>query len=271
LYFDKSIQPGQVGTILVKLHTTDKRGPIESSFELETNDPNHRFIKVSVRANVKPLPAYVKRIASANIARGEENGAFQIWPTGRPVITLEPGERLPIAIRIRALAPNAGALKLGAGAPESWKLKGEASEYWLDIQADSASGSRTVPLVVETPDGRSREIRVQLTVNVPAQNLVARPGELDFGDVTLERAEGAYQRLGIRQIVGSFQIKSLSSTLPFLKFEQVVIVPGSNYLIRITIDPSKPLKVGPHQGLIIVETDGGNRIEVPVKLNAVDR
>jgi hypothetical protein len=43
-------------------------------------------------------------------------------------------------------------------------------------------------------------------------------------------------------------------------------VPGSNYLIRVTIDAGKPLKPGAQQGLIVIETDGGNRLEVPIKL-----
>jgi len=230
---------------------------------------------VSVRANVKPLPAYVKRISSANIARGEENGAFHIWPTARPAITLEAGERLPVALRIRSLTATAGTLKLGADAPPSWKLRSEPGgrEYWLDIPVDpsNGSGSRTVPLVVELPDGRSREIRVQLTVDVPAENLVTTPRELDFGELTIESAGQTLRRLGVRKLVGSFEIKSVSSTLPFLKFERVVIVPGSNYLIRVTIDATKPLKPGAQQGVIVIETDGGNRLEMPIKLKLLDQ
>jgi hypothetical protein len=228
---------------------------------------------VSVRANVKPLPGYVKRISSANVARGEENGAFHIWPTARPAVTLESGERLPLGLRIRTLSASAGNLKLGPDAPASWKLRSETGgrEYWLDILVDpsSGSGSHTVPLIVELPDGRSRAIRVQLTVTVPTENLVTTPRDLDFGELTLESAGRALQRLGVRKIVGSFQIKSLSATLPFLKLEQVVIVQGSNYLIRVTIDPAKPLKPGAQQGVIVIETDGGNRLEVPIKLTLV--
>ncbi|HXF39758.1 MAG TPA: hypothetical protein VN687_08605, partial [Blastocatellia bacterium] len=105
-----------------------------------------------------------------------------------------------------------------------------------------------------------------LTVDVPAENLVTTPRELDFGELTVESAGQTLRRLGVRKLVGSFEIKSISSTLPFLKFEKVVIVPGSNYLIRVTIDVAKPLKTGAQQGVIVVETDGGKRLEVPIKL-----
>jgi hypothetical protein len=273
LYFEKVVQPGQVGTILVTVHTTDQLGRIEGSYELSTNDPKHPVIKVTIVANVRPLPAYVKRITTANIPRGETSGAFQIWPTAQPRISIEPGERLTIALRIRALASDAGTLKLGPGAPESWKLRREASgDYWLDtpIDAGSGSGLSSAPLVVDLGQGRSREIRVQLMVTVPGENLAVTPRDLDFGELTLASASGAVKRVGVRKIVGSFHIKALSSTLPFLKLQQTTMVEGSNYLIRIAIDPAGPLKAGTHSGVVLIETDDGHRVEVPIKLKLVD-
>ena len=229
---------------------------------------------MAIVANVKPLPAYVKRITTADIARGETDGAFQIWPTTRPAISIEPGERLAIALRIRALTHEAGSLKLGPAAPESWKLRREATgDYWLDIalETGSASGPRFVPLVVDLGDNRSREIRVQLMVTVPAENLAVTPRELDFGELTLASIGSAVQRIGVRKIVGSFHIKALSSTLPFLKFQQATMVDGSNYLIRIAIDSTRPVKPGAYSGVVIIETDEGHRVEVPIKLKLVDR
>ena len=274
MYFEKVVQPGQVGTILVKVHTTDQLGPIEGSYELSTNDPRHPVIKVTIVANVKPLPAYLKRITTADVAHGETNGAFQIWPTTRPAVSIEPGERLTIGLRIRALASDAGSLKLAPGAPESWKLRRETTgDYWLDIPLGAGVGSesRTAALVVDLGENRSREIRVQLMVTVPTENLVVTPRDLDFGELTLTRVSGAIQRVGVRKIVGSFHIKTLSSTLPFLKLQQATMVDGSNYLIRITIDATRSLKPGAYEGVVLIETDEGHRIEVPIKLKLVDR
>ena len=75
------------------VHTADQNGPIERAYELQTNDPRHPIIKVTLAATVKPIPAYVKRIASANIGHGEVIGGFQLWPTARPAVTVEVGER----------------------------------------------------------------------------------------------------------------------------------------------------------------------------------
>src|SRR6185369_12191321 len=117
----------------------------------------------------------------------------------------------------------------------------------------------------------SREIRVQLMTTVPAENLVVTPRELDFGDLTLAGIGRTVQRIGIRKIVGSFHIKALSSTLPFLKLQQATMVDGSNYLIRITIDSTRPVKPGAYSGVVLIETDEGHRVEVPIKIKLVNR
>lgn len=257
----------------MKVRTADQLGPIESSHELQTNDPRHPVIKVTIVANVKPLPAYVKRISTADIPHGEKNGGLQIWPTARPAVSAEPGERLTIALRLRALGQDPATVKLGAGAPESWSLRREAAgDYWLDIPIDAGggSGTRTAPLVANFGENSTHEIRVQLMVTVPAENLVVTPRQLDFGELTTARVSGAVQRIGIRKIVGSFRIKTLSSTLPFLKLVPATMVEGSNYLIRVTFDPAKPFKPGAYSGVVLIETDEGRKVEVPINLKLVE-
>ncbi len=92
------------------------------------------------------------------------------------------------------------------------------------------------------------------------------PKELDFGEVTLSNVRNSTKRIGVRKIVGSIHNKTLTTTLPLLKLEQATMVEGSNYLVRVSIDSAKPLKVGAYTGKVVIETDEGKRIEVPVKL-----
>ena len=226
---------------------------------------------MTVVANVKPLPAYVKRIRTADVARGEPVGAFQVWPTARPAIIVEPGEKVSILLRLRPLTTDAGTLKLGPDAPAAWKLKREANgDYWLDIGLEGvAYASRTVLLFVEGSQS-PQQIKIQLVVTVPTENLTVTPNELDFGEQNLTSLKSPTQRFGIRKQVGAFHIKNLSSTLPFLKLQQATMVEGSNYLIRLTVDATKPIKAGAFEGMVIVETDDGHKVEVPVKIKFVE-
>jgi hypothetical protein len=250
-------------------------GPIERSYELQTNDPRHPVIKVTLAATVKTVPDYVKRIGTADIGHGEVIGAFQVWPTARPSITVDAGERLTVALRVRAVAQFAGTLKLAPDAPDAWKLRRDpkTGDYWMDMQIDASNdaGTHTAMLLVDAGDGRTREMRIRLTVNVLAENLIVTPKALDFGEVTLAHAPTSLQRVGIRKLIGTFHIKALSSSLPFLKIEQTTMVENSNYLVRLTIDQAKPLKPGTYDGALVIETDGGNRIEVPIKIKLVDQ
>jgi hypothetical protein len=108
-------------------------------------------------------------------------------------------------------------------------------------------------------------------VTVPTENLMVTPKGLDFGEQSLSSLGNAIQRFGIRKQVGAFHIKKLSSTLPFLKFQQATMVEGSNYLIRVSVDTTKPIKAGAFEGVITVETDEGHSVELPTKIKFVDR
>jgi hypothetical protein len=257
------------------VHTADHNGPIDHTYELQTNDPRHPLIKVTIAANVKPLPGFVKRIATSDVGHGELVEGFQVWPTARPSVAIEAGERITIPLRIRSVGAGSASLKLAADAPEGWKLRHEpkSADYWLDIPIDAAggSGTRNATINIDVGGGRSREMRVRLTTNVLAENLVVTPKSIDFGEVSLAGARTSIKRVGIRKIVGAFHIKALSSTLPFLKLEQVTMVENSNYLVRIMIDPAKPVKAGSYDGVLLIETDEAKRIEVPIKLKLVDQ
>ena len=113
-------------------------------------------------------------------------------------------------------------------------------------------------------------MRLRLTVNVLGENLIVSPKALDFGEVSLAKARNSFQRVGIRKLVGTVHIKSMSSSLPFLKLEQTTIIENTNYLVRVTIDPARPLKPGSYDGVLLIETDADKRIEVPIRIKVVD-
>jgi hypothetical protein len=269
-YFDKVLQPGQAGVIRVRVRTKGvEPGPIEQTYELQTNDPKHRIIKVTVKAMVKPLPAFAYRISNADIEHGEQVGDFIVWPAARPIIALEKGERLPISLRIRPAEPSQS-VKLAA---DAFKMTRETNGagYMLDVTVDAPAEapSRVLPLVVKVEGGE--ELKLQVTAKVQAENLIVTPRQVDFGEVSLAKLQGGVAvtgRLGLRKQVGTFQIKSLKPSLEFLQADSQTIVDGSNYLIRLRLDPTKLPKAATYLGMLRIETTdtAQPQLEVPIKL-----
>lgn len=197
-----------------------------------------------------------------------------MWPAARPVVTVERGERLTVTLRIRPTEPTSGILKL-AKAPETYKLRREPNgdSYLLDLTVEPSNdlAPRVMPVALEINDGASGELALQMTVNVQAENLIATPRQLDFGEVSLASLQDGLTgggRFGIRKTVGTFHIKSLTSTLNFLKMEPRTIIEGSNYVIRVSFDQTKLPKAAAYTGVLRVETDDPltPRVEIPVKM-----
>jgi hypothetical protein len=238
----------------------------------------HGVIKLTVTATIKPLPAFVKRLTSVEIRSGYMLAGFNVWPASQPVVTLERGEKLDITLRFRPLSATSGTLALAPDAPAFYKLRHDASSnaYWLNLTAGPVDASLTqaIPLVVTAADGSSSKLIFNLAIDVPAENLIVTPRELDLGESALSSLRADQQRtgrIGIRKLVGSFNIKALSSTLPFLKLEQQTIVEGSNYLIRVRIDAESVPKAGTYIGVLVIDIDDKQKLQIPVKLILADR
>ena len=260
-------------------------GPVERVYDLHTSDPRHRIVKLTLRADVKPLPGSVKRITNSNIGHGEAVESFNVWPTANPIVSAVRGESVKFSLRIRPTARGIGELQLSNDNGGRYRLRREANKegYWLDIETEPINepGLHKRSIQLQTAGGSTSRLTLQLTINialtlqltinVAAENLVATPASLDMGEVELASLKSGFQkttRLGVRKLIGSFNIKSVTATLPFLKFERQTIVEGSNYLIRVSIDPDSLPKPGPYNGLLRIETDDAQspRVEVPIKV-----
>jgi Rib/alpha/Esp surface antigen-like repeat protein len=56
-----------------------------------------------------------------------------------------------------------------------------------------------------------------------------------------------------------------------LKLDSTAMVDGSNYRIRIAFDPTKVPTAGDYSGAVVIETDEGRKVEVPVKMKVIDK
>ena len=229
-----------------------------------------------------PLPEVVKRIGNADLQRGETVGAFKLWPTARPGITIDRGERLTFSLRIRPTQVGPSELQSSTKPTEliDCKLRREpsGSGYWLDIAVGpfSEPGPRSATIELRASGDALPPVKVQLTLSVLGENVIATPGSLDIGELLLSglRAQPkVLGRVGVRKLVGAFRITSISSSLAFIKTEQQTIVEGSNYLVKLSSDPSLLPKPGSYNGILRIETDDSQkpRLEVPISVTVADR
>jgi len=253
------------------IKTAELSGPLVRDIKLYTNDPGHPSIELKISAVIKPLPDYVARITTAGIAHGQELNGFHVWPTANPVVTVPLGESFRMSLRIKPLSEGPGELKLVPGTDSAFKLRRErdGQVYWLDIDVGpmKEAGTQDNLIVLKPGNEASPELVVRVTAQVPADNITlsAKAVSMKLSLSDLKSGLPRPARVGIRKLIGQLQIKSVSSTLPFLKFDVQTIVPGSNYLLRVLIDPNKPPTPKTYTGVIIVETDDPQKpkLEIP--------
>jgi hypothetical protein len=247
---------------------------------LFTNDPAHKVVKLVVTGSVKPVPDFVRRIVSADIARGDRIENLQVWPTARPIVALEPGEEFAFGLRIRPVDGANPRIELAGAESEragfALRKAPNGNDYWLDIttKPTTTAGEQTDKISLRVSGASAGALKLYLTTRIAEHNLIAAPPALDLGEVSLRDLQdgaGAHGRLSVRKAVGSFRIKSISSSLGFLSFEIVPQIEGRNYLIRVSIASDKPPKPGVHDGVITIETDDHltPRVEAKVKVSVV--
>lgn len=204
-------------------------------------------------------------------------GSLVVWPVARPEINLESGEVFKFSLRIRPLESAPLSLQLFTESTDQLKVnlrkERDVEGYWLDMQLGPMSepGTRTIPVLVTSG---TEEVTIQVEATVVAEGLVVTPATLDMGEVSHAALKDGSRRLGrfgVRKPVGIFQIKSISTTLPFLTLEKQVITEGTNYVIRVVLETKNPPKIGAYNGVIKIVTDDPRSpvLEVPVKLTII--
>ena len=198
-------------------------------------------------------------------------------PTAHPTLSLAKEEALSIGLRIRSINLLPITVELPQSAPPSWKLTRDDLGYWLSIALDGSAGDLTATqeLQIKTDSGIDR-LRISLTVKTISDDIVTTPTSIDFGSVALSAVKTgnvATIRFGVRKRAGEFRVKSVSSTLKFLKPEARVVVEGRNYLVLTSVDTVIPPTAGSHVGVIRVETDDPRQpfVEVPCRITVVNQ
>lgn len=237
---------------------------------------------MKLRATVKAVPDYAKRLQKTNNNQGETVGAFNVWPGTTPSVTLERNERFRASFRIRPTFREAFELRLlahdAAQAKVSLRREAQQAVYWLDVETEpaAAAGVRNIKIELQSSGARHETLQIQISAQVLGESLVFTPALLDCGDIPLSSLR-AYPtrvgRVGVRKLAGTFKITALSTTLPFLQVDAQTIIEGSNYVLRVNTNPAMLPKAGAYEGKVIVETDEAAqpRLEIPLKIVLSDK
>ena len=272
-------------------------------YELATNDPAHPLITFALVADVKRLPEIYRRLKNGDYLNGQRVSTFEVWPTASPFITMEKGEHLTLPLRVwrgqlDVRVANTGGeapinkTGMAVGQPPSGEMQarlpfppgavkygiraaGDKRGFWVDLDitgVDKAGLFEWSANVADPSTGES--FPVGLSALVYEENLIMNPRSLDTGDVSLaalEKSPIIAAQFNLRKMIGSIQIKGVSSSLAFVKGGVQILVDGSNYLIKAYIVANPGVGPGKYEGTLRVETDDSahRRIEVPLKVTLV--
>ncbi len=172
--YDKTIAPGEVGKISVKVKTDNFAGPISKSIAVFTNDSDNPKLQLVVKAHVKPYIQVVPGYARYNYVQGEEVEAIgqTVWAEdGSDIEVL--GVEVPydhVKVSFREATEEEREEKATG---RQWRVE-------VVIDKDSPVGALTDYVVVKLDHAKQKEAKIPVSGFVrPRQHVT--PQEADFG------------------------------------------------------------------------------------------
>ncbi len=233
--FDKTIAPGKVGKINIKVKTDNFAGPISKSIAVFTNDSDNPKLQLVVKAHVKPyiqvLPGYVRY----NYVQGEGIEAIgqTVWTEdGSDVEVLgvtAPYDHVKVSFR-----EATDEEREGNGKGRQWRVE-------VILDEDSPVGPLTDYVVVTLDHAKQKEAKIPVSGFVrPRQHIT--PHEVDFGKL---------QKLPLRRtfhftnfIADPIELTSIDTGFEAISAE---VLPsnrepeqGYRFKLKLTIGPEMP-------------------------------
>lgn len=262
--FDKSIAPGETGTISIRLKTENFSGPISKTIAVFTNDPQSPKLQLVTKAQVKPYIGSVPGYARFNYVQGESIGAIKqtLWAEdGHDLKIVEvkaPYEHLNVTYR-EATEGERNA-KVSGG---QWRLE-------ITLSDDAPVGALREHVTVVTDHPKQKVVRIPISGFVrPRQHIT--PDTVDFG--TMDGGKLPLKRTlhFSNFITKQIELTDIETGFDGLKAEVVTSErqPGYRFKLVLTVDEAMPK--GNFDGSIKIHTTDEKRpvIELPVKGNVL--
>ncbi|HEX5734136.1 MAG TPA: hypothetical protein VF131_14985 [Blastocatellia bacterium] len=268
--------PGQEGKITLAIeHTESYQGEVSKSASVQTNDPVYSSFNLSLRGYFKsdrppmvgpPPPAMVSRRA----------GPFTMLPNDRWITSVLTGTST--STRLSLFNPEANPVhikKLVAGGTNfnvTLNTIEDGKRYELAITTNPAlkPGQYEQTVQISTDSAQAPEASVVLGVTVFARTFF-RPMAINVQPLSLDSDLSAVNipMIYVQKLRETgLTLKSISSSLPFIKLEVMTDKEGESYSIRLKIDKSLIPGVGRFSGKIRIETNDPDVpfAEIPIQL-----
>ncbi|GEM_PF-383321 len=267
--YDKVVAPGKEGSITLAIpQTGGYAGEMSKSATVTTNDPALSTFYLTLRAYFKPADTAAGAINKV-AGYGKMSGAFSVSPNDRwttsAITGSAPATKLYLfnnernLVRIKQVEAGGSSFKVTVTPIEDGK------RYEVSISTDPAlkPGQYSQKARIITDHPTKPDVILHLDVTVFAK-VFATPNSVNLQQLSLnsDLANINLPLIYIRKVrEAGLQVKSVNSTLPFIKIEVKTEVEGQFYTLRITFDKSKISEAGNFKGEIEVAT---NDAEVPV-------
>jgi hypothetical protein len=275
------VPPGQEGKIeLAVEHTEGFAGEVAKSATVSTNDPKNPNFNLVLRARFKSDSAAKGPAPNVPASPGPLNP--------NPVLTVEPIDRIitsaltgstssntlyifnpqPTPVHLKSVNPG------GTAFTATLSTIQEGKRYQLSVTSNPAlkAGRYVQVIKVATDNAVQPEVKIELDLTVYPK-VLASPASIIMPTLSVSSDLGSinWPLVFVRKLrERNFEIKSYTSTLPFLKLELTTETEGQAYKIRLSLDTTK-IKPGEFKGMINIKTNDPDVpvVEVPVQVSFV--
>lgn len=240
------IFPGEEGQITVRWDTGRLKGDVSGEVVLHLDDPAQPPVVLLLKGVVKPtLEVLPSRAVFLSVFKGESI---------EQTITIINNEARPLAIT--RLEPRGQHFLADLRAVDP----GKVYELVLRVPAEAPPGRYHEGLDLHTDQPERSLIKIAVNVLVKTELYVFLES-VDFGTMSLADLartpaliESITQTMLVKKRQGDFEIKSVTSDLPFLRIRQEPAGRSGTFRIDVSLDRDK-LRSGKMQGSLRIRTD----------------
>jgi len=268
------VPPGQEGKIeLAVEHTEGYAGEVAKSASVSTNDPKNPNFNLILRARFKSEPAPGAPPIAGPL---NPNPVLRVEPVDRLITSVLVGSGstntvyvynpLPAPVHVKSVIPGGVAFTAALTTLEDGK------RYQVSLTSNPAlkAGHYIQIVRVITDSAAQPEVKIELDLTVIPKVLASPPSiTMPLLPISAEVSKISWPSVFVRKVRDhGFQIKSYTSTLPFLKLELTTVTEGQAYKIQLALDTTK-IKPGDFKGTIHIETNDADVpiIDVPIQVS----